>query len=75
MENNSDLFELGKIALEKQSAYLKLKIEKEVANETFNKEDELANLYAEWQKASNDYRIFFDSLNQNQDEPNDQPIQ
>ncbi len=63
MENNDALFELGKVALQKQSAYLKLKIEKELTgSEPFDKEEELNQSHTEWLKASNDYRAFIDSL-------------
>ena len=55
------MFELGKNALHKQSAYLKLKIEKEQAGKkNFGKDEELALAHAEWQQASEEYRALFE---------------
>ncbi len=63
MDSDENLFELGKIALEKQSSYLKLKIEKELAGKgPFAKEEELQKASAEWQLTSAEYRTLFDSL-------------
>jgi hypothetical protein len=62
VESNNDLFELGKIALQKQSDYLKLKIEKESANDgTFEKDEQLLQAHADWQEASKIYRTACES--------------